>query len=84
MTDQIVFPGFSIKSLIDENEEATDKKIVLGPGIKREIDDLRAVKCGLLRSRISNNLIIYWIDSHQKRVSINYINKQLMITNLIR
>uniref|UniRef100_T1K252 Ribosomal RNA-processing protein 40 n=1 Tax=Tetranychus urticae TaxID=32264 RepID=T1K252_TETUR len=67
MTDTIVFPGFSIKSLIDEENEAKDKKIVIGPGLKRQINDVRAIKCGILRSRTSNNLIVYWIDSHQKR-----------------
>lgn len=69
MDGQIVFPGFSVEAHIANNPEAKDKKIIIGPGIRKDVDDVRAIKCGLLRNRVANNCIVYWIDSHQKRVS---------------
>lgn len=64
-----MFPGFSVESHIANNPEAKDKRVIIGPGIRKDIDDVRAIKCGLLRNRVANNCIVYWIDSHQKRVS---------------
>ncbi|XP_074598319.1 exosome complex component Rrp40 [Brevipalpus obovatus] len=65
----IVFPGFSVDNHIENNPSAKNKKVILGPGIRRDVDDVRAIKCGILRSRLVNNdtQILYWIDSHQKR-----------------
>lgn len=68
MNAQLVFPGFSVEDHINNNPEAKDKKVIIGPGIRKDIDDVRAIKCGLLKYRAAKNCIVYWIDSHQKRV----------------
>jgi hypothetical protein len=68
MKNELVFPGSLIKELIVKDCQSFNKKIVLGPGIKREIDDIKAVKCGFLRSSLETNCS-YWLDSYQKRVS---------------
>ena len=70
MKNELVFPGSSIKELIIKDCQTSNKKIVLGPGIKRDIDDIKAIRCGFLRSSIDVNCC-YWIDSYQKRVSKN-------------
>lgn len=43
---------------------AKNKKVVLGPGLRRQDDQVIACKAGVLRSRPPNTL---WIDSYQKR-----------------
>lgn len=42
------------------------EKVVCGPGLRRDGDDVRVCKCGVLRHKAPN---MFWIDSQQKRVS---------------
>ena len=56
----VVFPGDEI------TESSHDGKIILGPGLSRDCESIIINKTGILRHRQPN---IYWVDSHQKRVS---------------
>ncbi|KAG5270217.1 hypothetical protein AALO_G00190090 [Alosa alosa] len=40
------------------------EKVVCGPGLRRDGDDVRVCKCGVLRHKTPN---VFWIDSQQKR-----------------
>ncbi|XP_066458114.1 exosome complex component RRP40 [Eleutherodactylus coqui] len=39
-------------------------RVLCGPGLMRQAEDLQVTKCGLLRHR---EPALYWVDSHQKR-----------------
>ena len=60
--DRIVLPGDKISNLKDSE---TSKKVILGPGLRTEAEDVYACKPGVLKFREPN---VYWIDTHQKRV----------------
>ena len=51
-----------------ENLKASEKtaKVVLGPGLRHESEEVVVSKPGILRHKEPN---IYWVDSFQKRVS---------------
>ncbi|KAK7101139.1 exosome complex component RRP40-like [Littorina saxatilis] len=59
--DRIVLPGDKISDL---KESETSKKVVLGPGLRTETEDVYACKPGVLKFKEPN---VYWIDTHQKR-----------------
>lgn len=63
MAAGVVIPGDVIPGL---ETTKSSNKIVLGPGLRRELDSIVATKCGFLRRREPN---IYWVDNHQKKVS---------------
>ncbi|XP_076441235.1 exosome complex component RRP40-like [Babylonia areolata] len=58
---RIVLPGEKIQDL---TESEKSKKIILGPGLRTEGEDVFVCKSGVLKFRDPN---IYWIESHQKR-----------------
>ena len=60
---KIVISG-DILPKLSESEQSG--KIVLGPGLKRDKGNVVATKSGVIRHKEPN---VYWIDSHQKRVS---------------
>jgi len=50
------------------DENADDKSsIILGPGLRQNLDVVTATKPGVLRYR---EPAVYWVDCHQKRVRI--------------
>ncbi|RWS24451.1 exosome complex component RRP40-like protein, partial [Leptotrombidium deliense] len=61
---EIVVPGEELTQLM-ATEKANVKKIVVGPGIRRDGERFFATKCGRFKSR--ENPCIFWIDYHQKR-----------------
>ena len=61
----VVLPGDEMEIHID-SENADDKSsIVIGPGLRQNLDSVVATKPGVLRFR---EPAVYWIDCHQKRV----------------
>jgi exosome complex RNA-binding protein Rrp4 len=66
--NQVVLPG-DIVAQKEQNNQDVDKKIKLklGPGLKKDKDNIVAYKCGVLRGKEST---MFWIDSNQKRVFI--------------
>lgn len=58
---RIVLPGDLIP--VD-----TESKVVLGPGLRQEGEDVVATKAGILRHIESGNR--WWIESNQKRVRL--------------
>lgn len=60
---ELYLPGELIDNL--QKSESTGKTVV-GPGLKRTSDSIIATKTGILKFREPN---IYWLDSHQKRVT---------------
>jgi len=59
----VVLPGDVIHKL--EGSE----KLTIGPGIRREGDNLIATKCGVLQFKKPGT---YWVDNNQKRVCFIY------------
>lgn len=64
---KVVIPG-DIIPIQTDNENAT---IILGPGLRQDVDNIVAMKAGILQ----NNGNRWWIESNQKRVNI-YNNKK--------
>lgn len=60
---RVVMPGEKINAL---KNCADSSKIILGPGLRLEDEDICVAKSGILRFREPN---VYWVDSHQTRVS---------------
>lgn len=58
---EIVMPGDTIKIVTPQNPK---EKIILGPGLRRDGDNLYACKAGLLKLRTPS---IYYVDSYQRR-----------------
>merc|ERR1712029_211404 len=59
---RVVIPGDLVEEIPDE------KKVILGPGLTREGVEVRAIKCGLLKSKgIQGNHPVFWVDTHNKR-----------------
>ncbi|XP_053610218.1 exosome complex component RRP40 [Plodia interpunctella] len=57
----VVLPG----DFCEEIEVAGEKaKVILGPGLRKEIDKIYITKPGVLRKRAPNT---FWVDSYQKR-----------------
>lgn len=64
---KVVVPGEILNDFICDNKSA-NKKIILGPGIRKEGHLNICSKAGLLKSKQSPDA--YWVDSIQKRVSL--------------
>lgn len=58
---RVVIPGDTIT---EAQEQPTNKKIILGPGLRKQDDHIVACKTGVLKMKSPNT---YWIDSYQKR-----------------
>lgn len=56
----VVVPGDVIQGL----NETDIEKLILGPGLRRHVDQILATTCGVLRKKASN---VYWVDSYRKR-----------------
>lgn len=61
----VVVPGEVLDELMKESKNA-NKKIILGPGIRKEGNLKISSKAGILRSKKTPDS--FWIDSVQKRV----------------
>uniref|UniRef100_A0A8D8DG07 Exosome complex component RRP40 n=2 Tax=Culex pipiens TaxID=7175 RepID=A0A8D8DG07_CULPI len=58
-----VLPGFHVQEAIELAKN--NKKVILGPGLRQDRDDLVLVcKSGVLRKKPPNT---FWVDCHQKR-----------------
>lgn len=57
----VVLPGDYSDEITAIGEKG---KVILGPGLRKELDKVYMTKAGVLRKRNPNT---YWIDSHQKR-----------------
>ena len=64
---EVLLPGdvFTF-DLPDLASNVKPEKVICGPGLRRDGDDVRVCKCGILRHKPPN---VFWIDSQQKRVS---------------
>jgi hypothetical protein len=62
-----VLPGDVVNLDFLSTEGGTN--IVLGPGLRQQVNSVVVTKPGVLRSRDS---VVFWVDSHQKRVSAKY------------
>lgn len=58
---QLLMPGDIVSEV---QAAAANKKVILGPGLRKHNEQVVACKAGILKSRLPN---IYWIDSYQKR-----------------
>jgi hypothetical protein len=67
----IVIPGDEIKTL---NNEATETKILLGPGLVRDGNLVKATKCGVFVENVFKGRTLLYVNSSQKRV-FTYISK---------
>ncbi|XP_076861993.1 exosome complex component RRP40 [Brachyhypopomus gauderio] len=63
---EVVLPGdvFSFDLSAVENTTVKSEKIICGPGLRRNGDEILVYKSGVLRHKSPN---LYWIDSQQKR-----------------
>lgn len=57
----VVLPGDYSDEITAIGEKG---KVILGPGLRKELDKVYMTKAGVLRKRNPNT---YWVDSHQKR-----------------
>uniref|UniRef100_A0AAG5DHS9 Exosome complex component RRP40 n=1 Tax=Anopheles atroparvus TaxID=41427 RepID=A0AAG5DHS9_ANOAO len=66
MTDETVDRTILAGDIVPEPMEImkTNKKVILGPGLRIENDVVRASKCGQLKMKASNT---FWVDAYQKR-----------------
>ncbi|XP_063900964.1 putative exosome complex component rrp40 [Zophobas morio] len=60
----IVIPGDEIKTL---NNEATETKILLGPGLVRDGNLVKATKCGVFVENVFKGRTLLYVNSSQKR-----------------
>ena len=69
--NEVVLPGDVVAQKVQNNRDEDKKlKLKLGPGLKKEKDNIVAYKCGVLREKESTKYKMLWIDSDQKRVFI--------------
>ncbi|CAH0398172.1 unnamed protein product [Chilo suppressalis] len=59
--DDVVMPGDYCEGIVTAGEKS---KVILGPGLRKEIDKVYVTKAGVLKKRALNT---YWVDSYQKR-----------------
>ena len=59
---RVVIPGDCLAD--DILVEKDQSSVILGPGLRREGEDVTVVKAGVLRRKEPG---VYWVDSHQKR-----------------
>ncbi|XP_063536687.1 exosome complex component RRP40 [Cydia strobilella] len=57
----VVLPGDYCEEITNVGEKS---KVILGPGLGRELDKVYMTKAGILRKRSPNT---YWVDNQQKR-----------------
>lgn len=57
----VIMPG---DIAADAQQASQNKKIILGPGLRKQGDTVIACKAGILKSKAPNT---FWIDSYQKR-----------------
>lgn len=57
----VVLPGDQCEAIATIAEKS---KVILGPGLRKEVDGVFITKAGLLRRRAPNT---FWVDSYQKR-----------------
>lgn len=65
---EVVLPGDVFRFDVapaEEDSSVKAEKIICGPGLRRNGDDILVYKSGILRHKQPN---LYWIDSQQKRV----------------
>ncbi len=62
MLGNVFLPGDCLNAL---NQSERCGKTILGPGLKKEDEEIRVTKPGILRFKEPS---VYWIDTHQKRV----------------
>ncbi len=60
----VVVPG---DNLTDLKQSEAKGKTILGPGIRRDSENVVVTKPGVLKFKEPN---FYWVDSHQKRVCL--------------
>ena len=69
----VLLPGdvFSVvkTDTISLSDPVREEKLVCGPGLRRNGDDVLVCKSGVLRSTRPG---LYWVDSQQRRVNIKY------------
>ena len=58
----VYLPGDVVNDL---KQSENSGKTILGPGLKKESEQVRVIRPGVLRFKDPN---VYWIDCHQKRV----------------
>ncbi|XP_014231623.1 exosome complex component RRP40 [Trichogramma pretiosum] len=58
--DDIVMPGDKLKPI---EKVGSKKKVILGPGLRTDGEDVYTTKAGILKKRLA----IYYVDCHQKR-----------------
>lgn len=59
--DDVVLPGDHCEEIITIGEKS---RVILGPGLRKEIDQIYITKAGVLKKKVPNT---YWVDNHQKR-----------------
>lgn len=64
-THSVVLPGDEVD--LSKLNIKSSKRLVLGPGLDKEGDDVICCKAGVLKSRSEGGSML-WIDNHQKRV----------------
>lgn len=60
--EDVVLPGDIIEE--PSNIATINKKVILGPGLRKQNENIISTKCGLLKSKKPNT---FWVDSFQKR-----------------
>lgn len=59
--EDVVLPGDKCEDITKVGEST---RVILGPGLRKEIDGVYVTKAGVLKKRPPNT---YWVDSYQKR-----------------
>lgn len=78
---EVLLPGdvFSFKLPEDGDANIKPEKIICGPGLRRNGEEVQVCKSGILRHKQPN---LYWIDSQQRRVR-NWTNTLITFCALI-
>ncbi len=65
--DEVLLPGDVFSFRLPESVDGSIKteKIICGPGLRRNGEEVRVCKSGILRHKQPH---MYWIDSQQRRV----------------
>lgn len=70
----VVMPGDNLKSVMSIKKKGKEEKetVILGPGLRREDDNVFVCKAGILKKR---DPAVYYVDSYQKR----YVTLSLLL-----
>lgn len=75
---EVLLPGDVFTFIRTETISLTDtlktEKIICGPGLRRNGDDVVVCKSGVLRHKQPN---LYWVDSQQRRVNCSFVGYYL-------